>query len=444
MATITPTEIRRPHAVEARRELRGLLHPGLPFYVIALLPVFWALGLGYFTFAIGGFAMGAGLLLIRPIQIPKGFGLWLLFMGWMLASVFTLDPTAGRLLSWSLRAVVYLGATFTFLFVYNVPKRYLPTSRVLGVLAGLFIFIAIIGGYAGLIVGEFRLNTLFAQVLPASIRNDPFVISLVRPPFAQTQDFLGFPINRPALPFAFTNRWASSLAPLIFAFIAAAGRAQRTRRLVVPIAVLAVIPMAISANRALWITLVLAVVYVVARRASAGQLLLAVRFLFVTVFAIALILASPLGEIVSSRVTSEHSIESRGDIYTDVLERVPESPLLGFGAPIANPQPFRPAIGTHGAFWTALFSQGIPGAIFYVGFFISMTVQTGRNVRSQEHFLLHLAIATSLVTSFFYDHLPAALPVMMICAALVLRDRKDADRAREAVDQQLASSPIAA
>ena len=73
-----------------------------------------------------------------------------------------------------------------------------------------------------------------------------------------------------------------------------------------------------------------------------------------------------------------------------------------------------------------------------------MTVRTGRNVRSQEHFLLHLAIATSLVTSFFYDHLPAALPVMMICAALVLRDRKEADRAREAVDQQLASSPIAA
>ena len=107
-----------------------------------------------------------------------------------------------------------------------------------------------------------------------------------------------------------------------------------------------------------------------------------------------------------------------------MLERVPESPLLGFGAPIANPQPFRPAIGTHGAFWTALFSQGIPGAIFYVGFWLSLSVRTGRNIATQEHLLLHLAILTSLPTMMFYDHLPAALPIMLIAAALILRDKR--------------------
>ena len=285
-----------------------------------------------------------------------------------------------------------------FLYLYNVPKKYLPTSRVLAVL-GLFIFIAIFGGFMGLIFGEMRLNTPFAQVLPGSIRSDPFVSSIVRPPFAQTQDFLGFPLNRPALPFGFTNQWASSLAPLIFIAIAAAGHLQRLRRFVVPLAVLAAIPIAISANRALWITIVVLGLYVIARRASDGQLLLAIRFAFIAVFAIALILVSPLGEVVSGRATSVHSFEARGDIYTDVLERVPDSPLLGFGAPISNPQPFRPAIGTHGAFWTALFSQGIPGAVLYMGFWITMTWRTGRNVATQEHFLLHLAIATSLITS---------------------------------------------
>ena len=430
MATITPPRLGRrrlPHVEQAQREMRGVLHPGLPFYISGFMPIFWLLGLGYFTFAIAGAAMGVGLLLIRPIRVPKGFGIWLLFVGWTLISALTLDQTVGRYFSFGLRASVTLGATTTFLFVYNVPKKYLPTSRVLGVLGGLFVFVAIFGGYAGLLLGEFRLNTPFFQVLPGSLRSDSFVSSIVRPPFAQTQDFLGFPINRPALPFGFTNAWASTLAPLIFATIAAAGRMQRFRRLVIPLAFLAVVPIAISANRALWITIVVLGLYVIARRASDGQLLLAIRFAFVAVFAIALILISPLGDIVSSRATSEHSIESRGDIYTDVLERVPDSPLLGFGAPIANPQPFRPAIGTHGAFWTALFSQGIPGAVLYVGFWVTMTVRTGRNVQTQEQFLLHLAVATSLITSWFYDHLPATLPIMMICAALVLRERRDDD-----------------
>lgn len=443
MAAITPTRPRQGHAIDAERQLHGLLHPGLPFYVIGLLPVFWLLGLGYFTFAIAGAAMGLGLLLIRPIRIPKGFGIWLMFIGWMLISALTLDQSVGRYFSFGLRAVVYIGATTTFLFVYNVPKRYLPTSRVLGTLAYLFVFIAIFGGYSGLILGEFRLNTPFSQVLPGALASDTFVQNLVRPPFAQTQDFLGFPLNRPAAPFSFTNAWASSLAPLIFASIAAAGRSQRTRRLVVPIAVLAFVPIVVSSNRTLWLTLVLSVVYVVARRASAGQLLLAIRVMFVAVFAGLLILVSPAGDLINSRVTTQHSRDSRGDIYSDVLERVPASPLLGYGAPIANDQPFRPAIGSHGAFWTALFSQGIPGAVLYMGFFFYMTFTTGRHVRSQEHLLLHLAIATSMVTSWFYDHLPAALPIMMICGALLFRDRHEAIQKRQSLHRSSPASAIA-
>ncbi|MFT7474052.1 MAG: hypothetical protein ACI81L_000968 [Verrucomicrobiales bacterium] len=73
------------------------------------------------------------------------------------------------------------------------------------------------------------------------------------------------------------------------------------------------------------------------------------------------------------------------------------APSTGFGAPLANPQPFRPEIGTHGMFCTALFGQGIPGAL--------------RD-----------------------DHLPAALPIMLICAGVVLRDRRvNEERRRDAI-----------
>lgn len=425
MSLATATSEAQPRLELERARRVGMRNPALPFYVIAGLPLFWAVGLGYFTFAIAGAVMGISLLTMQPLRIPKGFGLWLLFLGWALVSSLTLDVSVTRYLSFSVRAAVYIGATTTFLFVYNMPKRYLPTGRVLGVLGGVFALSAIVGGYLGLILGEVRFPTLMSQVLPQSLLENSFVSNVVQPPFAQRQDFLGFPINRPSFPFSFTNDWAASLAPAVFAAVAAAGRMGRYRRWVPALAVLALVPMVVSANRGLWVTLILAVIYVAARRATSGQLILAVRLLFVMILVGIGVLLSPLGEIVGARAVSEHSFEARGDIYTDVLERVPESPLLGFGAPIANPQPFRPAIGTHGMFWTALFSQGIPGAVFYVGFWLSMAIRTGRNLLNQEHLLLHLAVVTSLPTMLFYDHLPAALPIMMICSALILRDRKE-------------------
>ena len=185
----------------ARREtkLTGILHPGLPFYLIPMLPVFWALGLGFFTFAIAGAASGLGLLLIKPIRVPKIFGIWILFVGWMLVSSLVLEPTVGRYLSFTLRAVIYIGATNLFLYVYNIPSKYLPTGRILASLASVFLFTAIVGGYLGLLLGEVRFDTPFSQVLPRSLLSNSFVNNVVRPPFAQTPvsyTHLTLPTNR--------------------------------------------------------------------------------------------------------------------------------------------------------------------------------------------------------------------------------------------------------
>lgn len=420
-----------PRLQYSRSQLKGIFHPGLPFYIIPLLPVFWALGLGYFTFAIAGAATGIVLLMMKPIRIPKGFGPWLLYIGWMLASALMLEPTVTRYLSFTIRAITYIGATNLFLYIYNIPPKYLPTGRILASIASIFVFTAIIGGYLGLFLGEVRFNTPLSQLMPRSLLQNSVVNNVVRPPLAQRQDFLGFGINRPAMPFSFTNVWGATLVPATFATIAAVGRMQRFRRAIPVVAVLALIPMVISANRGLWIALVGSVFYVAIRRASTGQLVLAIRLVVVLFFAGALILVSPLGEVAGGRATSSHSIDARGDIYTDVLERVPESPILGFGAPLANPDPNRPAIGTHGMFWTALFSQGVPGVILYITFWGGMALRTGRRIQNQEQLLLHLAIASSLPMMMIYDSLPASLPIMMICAAVFLRDQRINDAQTE-------------
>ena len=308
-------------------------------------------------------------------------------------------------------------------------------------IAGIFVFTAIIGGYLGLFLGETSIPTGLTFVLPQSLLSNDFVRDIVQPPFAQTQDFLGFPLNRPAFPFSFSNDWAAALVPATFASIAAANRVRSGRAWLPFIALLAIVPMVVSVNRGLWIALIGAILYVAGRRALGGNLILAGRLVAAMLVAGALIFVSPLGNIITERATTEHSVEARGDLYTDVIEAVPESPILGFGAPLANENPLRPAVGTHGNFWTALFSQGVPGAAFYLGFWVVMTVKTGRRVRTREQLLLHLAVASSLPTMFYYDHLPAALPIMMMVLAVFFRDRRDDDIRRKAVLESSLATP---
>ncbi len=418
-------------------KLVGLNNPALPLYLIAGLPLYWVLGLAYFAFVIAAVAMAFQLLLMKPIRVPRGMGLWFLFLGWSFVSVAALDRDVTRYLSFTIRELSYLGATIAFLYVYNLPPRLLPTRKILSVLGGVFVFTAIIGGYLGVIIGEVRFPSLMSQVVPRGLMSNSFVKSVFNPPIAQEQDFLGFPLNRPSMPFAFTNEWGATLVPGTFIAIAWFRHLPNGRRWLVPVLALAGVPMIISANRGLWIALIMGVVYVTVRRASAGQQVVAIRSIFVILFIASVALVSPLGDLVTSRATSEHSFESRGDIYTDVIEAVPGSPLIGYGAPIANPNPNRPAIGTHGMVWTTLFSQGIPGLVFYAGFFLAMTIRTGVRIRTQEQLWLHLAVASALPTMFYYDHLPAALPLMMMAAALALRDRRYAERARRSATGDL-------
>ena len=65
-----------------------------------------------------------------------------------------------------------------------------------------------------------------------------------------------------------------------------------------------------------------------------------------------------------------------------------------------------------------------------------MAVRTGVRIRNQEQLLLHLAVLTALPTMFYYDHLPAAIPIMMMCLAVFFRDRRDENIRRQAVLSQ--------
>src|ERR687895_2747397 len=67
--------------------------PEVPFAwplwaLIMLYPLWWLLGLGTFIFPLAAVPMGIYLLRrCRPIKVPPGFGIWLLFLAWFCVSV---------------------------------------------------------------------------------------------------------------------------------------------------------------------------------------------------------------------------------------------------------------------------------------------------------------------------------------------------------------------
>ena len=130
-------------------------------------PIWWALGLSAVICILFAVPMLAWLLARGRVRVPKGFGLWLAFLFWMLLSATQLDE-ARRWYAFSYRAVLYLSMTVMFVYVYNLPRSAMPTRRI--VLALALFWAAVIGfGFAALAAPNFQLTTPVSLLLPGSI-----------------------------------------------------------------------------------------------------------------------------------------------------------------------------------------------------------------------------------------------------------------------------------
>lgn len=387
--------------------------------LIALMPLWWFLGAASFIWIVAAVPMAVRVLRRWPVRAPKGFGLWLLFVVWMLASVTQVEGT--RYISFGYRALLYAAVSVVFLYVYNLTEDELPRAKVLKLMTLYFIY-AVIGGYAGLILGETGFTSLTEMVLPSFILDNEFARTLVHPTFAQEQDFLGFALPRPVAPFTFTNEWGSALAFLVPLVIAGWGTLGRRWQAATTLALAAgAIPIILSVNRGLWIGITVAFVY--------GAILLAIRgdtrylkgLTAGLVLVVALIFVPAINNVVAGRLESDHSNNARLTLYAQVVDQIDESPWFGYGAPQANEEnPNLPAVGTHGQFWTVLFSHGIPGVILYVGFSLSLAFRTLR-AKDPTSTWLHVVTALVPVLMWFYELLTPPTFIVMIAGAVALR-----------------------
>lgn len=434
----------RPTDPAIRPRRRRGLPVGWPLFALYYgFPVWWVLGAGQLIWPFLTIPM-VFWLARRDVKVrwPRGFGIWLGFIFWMLASVVVLHGSH-RLLPFAYRAALYIGATITFLYVYNMPEGVLSRSRILRMLAYFFVVI-VAGGFLGLALPHVSFTSPLELVLPHHLTANPYVHLMVHPAFAQIQSILGFAVAqpRPSAPFVYTNEWGDNLGLALPLALAASSliprRAVRNGlRLVI---VLSIVPILLSLNRGLWVALGVLAVYVSVRLLRRGRITAVVGFVMILATAGAIIAASPLGALLWTRVTTpSQSNISRIRVYDTVLQSVQTSPLFGFATPLvpsaataalgSGSSQGTPAIGTQGQLWLVLYSHGYVGAALFVGWFLFVWVRTIRT-RWPVGFWCNATILMVLVTLPVYGLLPAQLFTAMIAAAIGLSDRAAPRRRR--------------
>jgi hypothetical protein len=416
------------------------LPPGWPIYALFLaFPLWWVLGLGSFVWPVLAMPMLLALLRRGDIRMPRGFGWWLLFLGWLVVSGTQLGD-AGRLGAYLYRGSAYFSATVLFLYLYNMPKEALPSKKVVVTLTLFWLFV-VFGGYLGTLMPNGSFSTLAEKIIPSGF-GDTSLQNWLHPTFAnrgEASRILGYSIGRPAAPFAYTNMWGSNFALLVPFVIMSWGLVRKRWWTLLTMGALAasVVPVVSSLNRGLWLSLGLGLLLAGVLFAVKGRTKPLGAVLSVIVVMGALSLLPPIHRIIVDRLEHGHSNVGREQLYSEAIERVQERPILGFGAPVESQiDPSKPSVGTHGQLWLLLVSTGIPGTIFFLAWF-GMALWRSRNGSIDVAQWCNVVILIALIQVVFYEQLPAQLHITMIAAALALREL------REPREPKVATVPVA-
>ena len=386
-------------------------------------PLWWVLGLSALIWAVITAPLLVALIWRQRTKAPAPIVLWFAFTSWVLMSGLQLE-SGSKITTFTYRLALYFCGGLLFLYVYNLPRSRRLDMRVLRILT-IFWMIVVIGGYIGILGGAHTFPALIEYVLPRSAKNQPFVQELVQPVLANVENFFGFPVPRPAAPFPYTNNWGGNIAvltPVALAAMSVTGAGLR-RRMIAVFLIASVVPMIVSLNRGMFISLGIGLLYVAIRLAFRGRVATLVSLLVLVIGLVILIALTPLRHLVIANVSSSHghSNTTRVSVAQQAFAGANQSPLFGHGEPQAvTGQGGTPPIGTQGQLWMVLYSDGYIATALFIGFFLAVLWQTRRAVGTAGLWL-HTVPLIGLAQITVYGWLPVELQVIMVVAALAYR-----------------------
>ena len=428
-------------------------HPAWP--IAALLvgyPLWWALGIADFMWIILAFPMAFRMLAwhvrgSRRLRVPPGFGMWLLFLICSLAGLAVLTLTAPgtipsavshRVISYGDRNLTYVGITIMLLYAGNLTERELPRKRFAWML-GLLAIYTTVGGIAGMLMHHVQFDSPFLLILPKSLQANTFIQASARPGLAQVQNVFGGGANgRPKAPFDYTNFWGDCLTILLPWLLVGwwIGGRRRQRWIAGATIAIAVAPLLYSLNRGAWIGAGVSVVYLAVRLAAKGKIAMIGGLVALTALAGIVILATPLHNVVSGRLSNGGSVNLRSNLSGLSVQDAIASPVIGYGdtrqergsptsiavgPSLKCPSCGQLAVGSTGQLWLLLVTTGFVGAALYLGFF---AYGVWRFWPDADPYGLAgvLVLLLSFVYMFTYDAVGAPLGLTMLSYALLWKN----------------------
>lgn len=430
--------------VPSRRRTRANL--ALPLSLaFAGIPLWWILGTVQIVFFLMAIPMAVYLLRRRDVPVPRGAGLWLLFLVWVLGGVLVLQVDAPgavpgesmtRYLTFVYRFGWYLVGTVALLYVTST-RSSLATHNITNALS--WMFLALLGGgLLGVTVPTLEFPSLLEVILPRNLVGIGFVNDLIHPQVAQIHTFLGYAEPRPSAPFAYTNDWGLSTALTAPFFIVTWWKRGGWHRIMVPISIgLSLIPIISSVNRGLWLALLVMVAFAAFRIGLKGHInALAIMVSGASVVAVVVAL-SPLGTLIVDRLNTPHSNQGRTNLSSLAVGSMLEgSPFLGFGTTrdvqgnftsIAGgasdlcPACAPPAMGTQGQLWLLIFGTGVVGTLLFVSFFVGQLFRYMRD-RSDYSLAAACAVVGCIVTLPVYSAVSPAIVIALISVGVMFRE----------------------
>jgi capsular polysaccharide biosynthesis protein len=430
---------------------RGTLRPGWPLTAALVgYPLWWLLGVAEIVPLAAAVLMARELLHTQRVRVRRGFGVWLMFLAWVLAGALLLQVDAPgavpggsptRYLTYTFRFGWYAAATITLMYVYNMRDR-LPTQRITRAAGWLFVTV-VAGGVLGTLAPHVELRSAIELALPHRISNVQFVHDMIHPVLAQVYTAAGAENPRASAPFAYTNDWGLNFACLLpFFLVGWLGRDGGWRRRAgVIVLLVAIYPVVQSANRGLWLALVVCGVLVATRAALSGQLRLLGLLTAGALIGAVILAGTPIGTTIQTRLENGYSDQTRTTLGEETVNSVlGVSAVLGLGTTRNVQGAFYsiaggdsascslcapPALGTQGHLWLLIYSTGLGGLLFYLGFVLLQFVRHLR-IHAPPVTLGLSVIAVHLTSMFVYDTIGIALVLIFLAIGLMWREAEAA------------------